>query len=205
MPLVQDDTEKGTVNFQSAVVVDETQLPELIHKRADTRAGCSDHLGQRFLADLGNVGFGFALIAVMGNQQERPRQTFLTRVEKLIDQVRFNSKVAQQNMSYEEGRKQVLLFQDMHHFSLFNPNHDARSNGGSCRHAHTLARQASLANKAPGTHQCDNRFLAVTRQYRKLHAPSLNVEDRPSGVSLGKDDLSATVGHSRTGQSEFGK
>jgi len=196
---VQDDTEKGTVNLQSAVVVDETQLPELIHKRADTRTGCSDHLGQRFLADLGNVGFGFALIAVVGNQQKRPRQTFFTRVEKLIDQVRFNSKVAQQNMSYEEGRKGVLLIQDVHHFSLFNPNDDAKSDRGSCGYAHTLARQASLAQKAPGTQQCDNRFLAVTRQHRKLDAPSLNVEDRPSGVSLGKDGLSAPVRQSRAG------
>jgi len=196
---VQDDTEKGTVHLQSAVVVNETQLPELVHERADTRTGCSDHFGQRFLADLGNVGFGFALIAVMGNQQKRPRQPFFTRVEKLIDQVRFHSKVAQQNMPYEKGRKRMLLIQDVHHFSLFNPNHDAQSNGGSCRYAHTLARQASLAQKASGTQQCDNRFLAVTRQHRKLHAPSLNVEDRPSGVSLGKDGLPAPVCQSRAG------
>src|ERR1700691_4824747 len=102
-------------------------------------------------------------------------------------------------MSYEKGRKRMLLIQDVHHFSPFNPNHDARSNCGSCRHAHTLACQASLAQKAPGTQQCDDSFLAVTGQYRKLHAPSLNVEDGPSGVSLGKDGLSATVCQSGAG------
>src|ERR1700733_16183510 len=127
MPLVQDDTEKGTVNLQSAVVVNETQFPELIHKRADTRTGCSDHLGQRFLADLGNVGFGFAVIAVMGNQQKRPRQTFFTRVEKLIDQVRFNSNRAQKHVSYKKVRK-MLVVEHAHHSLLFNSKQGTRSN-----------------------------------------------------------------------------
>src|ERR1700683_5393573 len=102
-------------------------------------------------------------------------------------------------MSYEKGRERMLLVQYVRHFSLFNPNHDAHSNRGSSGDAHTLARQASLAQKAPGTQQCDNGFLAVTRQHRKLDAPSLNVEDRPSRVSLDKDLLTVAVCQSRAG------
>src|ERR1700722_2528725 len=102
-------------------------------------------------------------------------------------------------MPYEKGRKRMLLMQGVQHFSLFNPSHDAKSNCGCCCRAHTLARQASLAKKAPGPQQCDDSFLAVTRQHRKLHGPSLNVKDRLSRVPLDKEGLSATVRQSRAG------
>jgi hypothetical protein len=39
------------VDLQVTVVVDEAQLPELVHEMADTRARSADDLGQRFLAD----------------------------------------------------------------------------------------------------------------------------------------------------------
>ena len=33
---MEEDIEEGAMNFQSAVVFNETQLPELIHKRTDS-------------------------------------------------------------------------------------------------------------------------------------------------------------------------
>ena len=40
----KDDVQKRTVNLKSAVVVNETQLPELVHEGVDPRTSCADHL-----------------------------------------------------------------------------------------------------------------------------------------------------------------
>ena len=54
--------------FRSAGVVNEAQLPESVHKEADTGARGPNHLGQRFLADLRDNGFGDAFLAKMCEQ-----------------------------------------------------------------------------------------------------------------------------------------
>jgi len=82
------------VNLQSPVGANETQFPEPIHNETDSRAGCSEHFGQCLLADFGSVGFGFALISMVCDQQKRAGQPLFAGVEKLIDQVRFNSNIA---------------------------------------------------------------------------------------------------------------
>src|SRR5437762_3566494 len=59
--VVEHDIKQRTVDLQSAFrhtgVVNEAQLPESIHEEADPRTGGPNHLGQRFLADLGNHSF----------------------------------------------------------------------------------------------------------------------------------------------------
>jgi hypothetical protein len=42
---VQNDIEQGTVDFEPAVVVNETQLPEPVHEKADSRTSSADHFG----------------------------------------------------------------------------------------------------------------------------------------------------------------
>jgi len=51
--LVQDDAHQGTVDGDVAVVVDEPELLELVHEEVHARARRADHLGERFLRDLG--------------------------------------------------------------------------------------------------------------------------------------------------------
>src|SRR6185503_4639887 len=43
---------------QMAVVVDEAQIPKLVHEMAHSRARRADHFGQRLLTDLGCDGLG---------------------------------------------------------------------------------------------------------------------------------------------------
>jgi hypothetical protein len=47
--VVQHDTEEGAVDFQTAVVVDEPELSELVHEEVHTRPRRPDHLRERFL------------------------------------------------------------------------------------------------------------------------------------------------------------
>jgi hypothetical protein len=50
--LVQNHTQQGIVDFQIAVVIDETDLPKFIHEDAHSRARSADNFGERRLADL---------------------------------------------------------------------------------------------------------------------------------------------------------
>ena len=52
--VVEDDVEEGTVDAQTAIIVDEAQLAELIQKEIHPGPRGADHLGQRFLTDLRN-------------------------------------------------------------------------------------------------------------------------------------------------------
>ena len=54
--------------FGSSGIIDETHLPEAVHKKTYARACGSDHCRQRFLADLGNDGFGNAFFSKMSQQ-----------------------------------------------------------------------------------------------------------------------------------------
>ncbi len=77
-----------------AVVIDKTQLPELVHEMADPRPGGAHHLRQVFLIDSGKDTLGAAFLAEMSQQQEDPRQTLLAGVEKLVDEILFISEAA---------------------------------------------------------------------------------------------------------------
>jgi hypothetical protein len=67
---VENYVEQQTVDLQSAVVMDETQFPEPVHEKADSRASGVNHLGQRLLTDLGNHGFRNTLLAKMRQQKD---------------------------------------------------------------------------------------------------------------------------------------
>ena len=56
------------MNPNLAVIFDETQLSEAIHKKTHPRSGRANHLSQHLLADLRNHRLGFALLAELGEQ-----------------------------------------------------------------------------------------------------------------------------------------
>ena len=76
------------MNFQTAaVVINETKLPEPIHKEVNSRSRGADHFCQGFLAYLGNYILLSPLFAKAGQQQKSPGQPLLSGVEQLIHQV----------------------------------------------------------------------------------------------------------------------
>lgn len=50
--VAQHDTQERAVHFQGAVVVDEPELPKLVHEEVDARSCRADHLRQDFLRQL---------------------------------------------------------------------------------------------------------------------------------------------------------
>jgi hypothetical protein len=56
------------VNPNLAVIFDEAQFPEAIHKKTHSGSGCANHLSQYLLADFGNHRLGFAFPAELGQQ-----------------------------------------------------------------------------------------------------------------------------------------
>ena len=41
--IVQDDTQEGTVDMETAIVLNEPQFPEFVHEEIDPRARCANH------------------------------------------------------------------------------------------------------------------------------------------------------------------
>ena len=85
------------MNLQPApAIVNEAQFPEPIHEETDPRPGCTHHLGQRLLTDLGDYRLGHAFLAEVSKQQQNPRESLFAGIEKLVDQVLFVSDVPPQ-------------------------------------------------------------------------------------------------------------
>ena len=54
---MENNIEERTMDCQTTVVVNETQLPESVHEEADPRPSCAHHLREGLLTDLGNYSF----------------------------------------------------------------------------------------------------------------------------------------------------
>ena len=50
--VVKNNVQQCAIHFQLAIVIDETQFPEFIHERTDTRPGRADYIRERILANL---------------------------------------------------------------------------------------------------------------------------------------------------------
>ena len=90
-----------------AVIVYETQLPELVHEKADTWPRRPDDFRQCLLADLHGDRLGAAFLAEIRQQEQRARQALLARVEEMVGEVLLGAAGARQQMGDEpftEGR-----------------------------------------------------------------------------------------------------
>src|SRR5579859_8005819 len=94
--IVEDHIQQGTVDFQSAVVLDESKLSKPIHEEVHARPRRPDHLRENFLTDLGNHVLRPAFLSEMREQQKDARQSLFAGVEKLIDEVGLDANVARQ-------------------------------------------------------------------------------------------------------------
>ena len=61
------------MNFQAAVVIDESELSKAVHEEIHPRSGRADHLREDFLTDLRDHVLRFDFLAEMGEQQQNAR------------------------------------------------------------------------------------------------------------------------------------
>jgi hypothetical protein len=53
-------------------IVNEAQLSEPIHEKTDARPGCAYHLGEGLLTDLRDYSLGYAFLAEVSKQEQKP-------------------------------------------------------------------------------------------------------------------------------------
>src|SRR5882672_5012648 len=76
------------VDFHSAaIVVDESLLPESVHKQIDSRARGPDHLRQHFVTEAGNLRTFSAVLVQVRQPQQHPRQPFFRRGSQQVRHV----------------------------------------------------------------------------------------------------------------------
>src|SRR5581483_3299108 len=158
--IVEDHAQQGTVDLQFTVVTDESQSAEFVHEEAHPRPGSPDHFCKRLLADLGDDGFGFALLAEIRQQKKSPRQTFLARIEQLIDQIFFDANRTGQEMRDEQFGKSRLFVKHARERRLFDPHDLAFRHRGRRCHALRLPGQASFAAEFVVPEYGNDGFLA---------------------------------------------
>jgi hypothetical protein len=73
--------------------MDEAQFPEFVHEKIHPRPRCANHFRQHLLRYFGKHLLWLGFLAIPSEQQKSPGQPFLARIEKLIDQILFDSDV----------------------------------------------------------------------------------------------------------------
>src|SRR5229473_7546614 len=113
--LVQDNTQEGIVDVDLAVVLDEAQLPEFVHEKIDSRPRCANHFRQHLLRYFGKHLLRFGFLAVASEQQKSPSQPFLARIEKLVDQILFDSDVPRKHIRHEAVGESMFSVEHANH------------------------------------------------------------------------------------------
>ena len=108
------------MNLKSAIVVNEAQFPEFIHEEVYPGACRANHLRQHLLGYFWKHLCRPVLSAIARQQQQSTRQPLLAGVEKLIDQVLFDSDVPPKHVRNETVGKRMFLVEHANH--LIFPN-----------------------------------------------------------------------------------
>jgi hypothetical protein len=90
-----------TLDLKAAVVMNEAQFSKFVHEETHAGPRRADHLRKRLLADFRDHRLRFVILAKVGHEQEQPGKPFLTRIEQLIDKVRFDADGPAQKMGKE--------------------------------------------------------------------------------------------------------
>src|SRR5450631_692604 len=113
--VMQDSVQQRTVDLDVPVITDEAKLAELVHEMADARSGGANHLRQCLLADIRSDRLWRTFLAKMRQQQEHASEPPLARIEKLVDQVFFNTAVPGQKIRHEQlGKRRLIVKRGLH-------------------------------------------------------------------------------------------
>ena len=119
----------------------------------------------------GTARTGLSCLPYSRQQQERPGQPFLARVEELIDQVLLDPDVPRQHVRDEPIRQRMLLVQEPHHPILVHEQDGAVRRRGRTAHADGLTRQASFAEELARRRASPRRPRAPTFESTESFTP----------------------------------
>src|SRR5208337_777379 len=185
--VVQDNAQKGIVNVDLAVVLDEAQFPEFVHEKIDPGPRCANHLRQHLLRYLGKDLLRQARRAITRQQQQSACQAFLAGVEELVDQILLDADVSRQHMRDEAVGELVFAMEHANHLVFLDNEYGGGRNRGCRSHANGLAGKTPFPQKIARSKDRHNGFSAGLIDHRKLHAAFLNVQHILGGIALRKD------------------
>ena len=165
-------------------VVNEAQFSKFVHEKTHPGPGRADHIRKGLLADFREDRLRFGFLAKVRQQQEQPGQTFLARIEQLIDEVRLDPDGPRQKMGNEHPGERWLLLDHPDNSRFFQAHDDRFGHRRDRRYALRLPGKTSFTEEIVRSKHCDDGFLALLRNDGDLHLASLDVEDRIRGVSL---------------------
>src|SRR6202140_5108323 len=92
--LMQDNTQQGSVDVNTTIVLNEAQFLEFFHEKIDPGARGPDHFCQSLLRHFGKPLFRLALLAILSEQQKSASQPLFAGVKKLVDQILLDADVS---------------------------------------------------------------------------------------------------------------
>jgi hypothetical protein len=99
--IVQNNRQQRIIDFDPAVVLDETEFPEFVHEKIHARTRGPDHFRKRFLGNVWEQSVRMLSLPVASEQEQRARKALLARIEELIDQIFFHANIVRQHVPDE--------------------------------------------------------------------------------------------------------
>jgi hypothetical protein len=188
--IAKNSIQQCHVHADATVVVDEAELPEAIHEKADARPRSADHGRKRLLRDAGKQHISLTLIAKFRHQQEGTRQAPFAGVEELIDQIFLGANASKNDELHEEIGKRMLLMQSVFHLLRRDAKHPTGSNGGGRGGSkRTLSRHRFFAKEISGSEERHCGFFPLLGNNGEFGSASLKVIHGVSWAPLKEEDL----------------
>ena len=184
---MQDDGQQRLIYLDFAVVLDEAQFSEFIHKKIHARTRGADHARQGLLGNFREDAFWLLLFAVAREEQQCAGEAFLTGVEELVDQVFFHPDIVREHVLDEMVGQLMLGMEHAEQLVFLDDEKGGRCNRCSRGHASRLAGHAALAEEVAGAKHRDHCLLSRVIHHGQFHAAFLDVHDAISGVALRVD------------------
>ena len=169
-----------------AVVIDETQLAELIREETDAGARGADHLGERFLTDLRNHRLRLAFLAEVRQQEQHPREPLLAGIKEVIHQILFDAHRVRQQIGHKQLGEGGLLVQHADHGVFVDAHEPGIFHGRRGRRPSSLSGQAGFPHKGPLFQNRDDGFFALLRHHGQLDLARLDIEHGLGCIPLRK-------------------
>src|SRR5439155_14194704 len=106
--VVQHDTQERVVNLEAVVVVDEAELPELVHEEIHARSRRPDHFREDLLRDFWQHASRALRLAKTRQQEQRAGQPFFAGIEQLIDEVLLETAVPGEHVRDEAVGERMM-------------------------------------------------------------------------------------------------